>query len=89
MSKLSNQHPRYQGKCTTRAKWHPDHRCLSLKGKGEYIKGGTANSLRIDYCDERVIQESSYISGAIPLTNTCCISYEGQYFSVLDHTSNI
>ena len=45
--------------------------------------------LRIDYCDERVIQESSYISGAIPLTYTYYLSYEGQYFSVLDHTSNI
>ena len=42
--------------------------------------------LRIDYCDERVIQESSYISAAIP---DGFISYEGQYFSVLDHTSNI
>ena len=45
--------------------------------------------LRIDYCDEPVIQESSYISAAIPLTHTYYISYEGQYFSVLDHTSNI
>ena len=39
--------------------------------------------LRIDYCDERVFQESSYISGAIPLTHTYYIAYEGQYFSVL------
>ena len=45
--------------------------------------------LRIDYCDERVFQENSYISSAISLTHTYYISYEGQYFSVLDHTSNI
>ena len=45
--------------------------------------------LRIDYCDEHVIQENSYISGAIPLTHTYYTSYESQYFSVLDHTSNI
>ena len=45
--------------------------------------------LRIDYCDERVFQESSYISGAVPLTHTYYTSYEGQHFSVLDHTSNI
>ena len=31
MSKLSNQQPRYQRKRTTRATWHPDHRCLSLR----------------------------------------------------------
>ena len=46
-------------------------------------------SLRIDYCDERVFQENSYISGAISLTHTYYISYEGQCFSVLDHTSNM
>ena len=51
--------------------------CIGLRG------------LRIDNCDQRVIQESSYISGAIPLTHTFYISSEGQYFSVLDHTSNI
>ena len=50
---------------------------------------GLRPPLRIDYCDQRVIQESSYISGAIPLTHTYYISYEGRYFSVLDHTSNI
>ena len=32
-----------------------------------------------------MIQKSSYISGAIPLTNKCYISYEGQYLSVLDN----
>ena len=35
------------------------------------------------------IQENSYISGAVPLTHTYYIAHEGQYFSVLDHTSNI
>ena len=47
------------------------------------------NILRIDYCDEHVIQESSYISGAIRLIHTYYISYEAQYFSELNHTSKI
>ena len=50
---------------------------------------GRTIPLKIDYCDEHVIQESSYISGALPLTHTFYISYEVQYVSVLDHTSYI
>ena len=43
--------------------------------------------LRIDYCDEHLIQWSSYISGTIPLIHVYHISYEPQYYSLLDHTS--
>ena len=44
-------------------------------------------ALRVDYCNEHLIQESPYMSGTIYLTNTFYISYELQYFSLLDHTS--
>ena len=43
--------------------------------------------LRIDYCDEHVIQEISYISWAILLIHNYYISFKAQYFSLLDHTS--
>ena len=43
--------------------------------------------LRIDYCDEHLIQESSYISGVIRLIHIYHMSYEAQYISLLDHTS--
>ena len=46
-----------------------------------------SNGLRIDYCDDHLIQESSYISGAICMIHTYYISYEAHYFSLLDHTS--
>ena len=46
----------------------------------------TGIALRIDYCDDHLIQESSYISGAIHLIHTNYISYEAQYFSLSDHT---
>ena len=44
-------------------------------------------NVSIDYCDEHVIQERSYIFGTICLTHTYYISYEPQYLSLLDHTS--
>ena len=43
--------------------------------------------LRIDYSDEHVIQEISYISLAILLIHNYYISFEAQYFSSLDHIS--
>ena len=43
-------------------------------------------NLRIDYCDEHVIQEISYIYWAILLIHNYYISFEAQYFSLLDHT---
>ena len=43
--------------------------------------------LRIDYCDEYVIQESSYISGTTRLNHTYYAPYEPQYVSLLDHRS--
>ena len=44
-------------------------------------------ALRIDYCDEHVIQEISYISGAILLIHNYYISFEAQYFSSFNYTS--
>ena len=60
------------------------HETLSFP-KIEGNKGAVL--LRIDCCDEHVIQDSSYISGAILVIQNFYISFEAQYPSSLDHIS--
>ena len=76
---IENSQNRWSGKITN----------LLVKVFGAWVYSSLFHirDLRIDYCDEHVIQEISYISGAILLIHNYYISFEAHYFSTFNYTS--